>query len=121
RLVQMSLGLLRAEIWQPSAARSLERVTARLVDDPRLREPVAIAYSRFVVTGADGHRLHEELIQAGGEISGGKLERLGVNALKEKLELPRGGPVSAVTEERLLALYEQIAPSLSQAVDARTK
>ncbi len=121
RLVQMSLGLLRAEIWQPSAARSLERVTARLVDDPRLREPVAVAYSRLVVTGADGHRLHEELIQAGGEISGGKLERLGVNALKEKLELPRGGPASPATQERLLALYEQIAPSLSQAVDARAK
>ena len=121
RLVQMSLGLLRAEIWQPSAARSLERVTARLVDDPRLREPVAIAYARFVVTGADGHRLHEELIHAGGEISAGKLERLGVNALKEKLELPRGGPVSAATQERLLALYEQIALSLSQAVDARAK
>jgi superfamily II DNA or RNA helicase len=121
RLVQMSLGLLRAEIWQPSGARSLERVTARIVDDPRLREPVAIAYSRFVVTGADGHRLHEELIHTGGEISGGKLERLGVNALKEKLELPRGGPVSAATQERLLTLYEQIAPSLSQAVDARAK
>ena len=121
RLVQMSLGLLRAEIWQPSSARTLQRVTARLVDDPRLREPIAIAYARLVVTGADGHRLHEELIQAGGMLTAGKLERLGVNALRDKLELAGGGPVSAATGERLLAMYPRIAPSLGLAVDARAK
>jgi hypothetical protein len=45
----------------------------------------------------------------------------GVNALKERLELPRGGPLSATTQERLLALYEQITQSLRQAVDPRAK
>jgi superfamily II DNA or RNA helicase len=120
-LVQMSLALLRAEVWQPAEARSLERVTARIVDDPRLRDPVAVAYARLVVTGADGHRLHEEVIQAGGTVSEGKLDRLGVNALKEALEYSADGEVSQATTDRLLALYPTLAPALSQAIDARAR
>lgn len=120
-LVQMSLALLRAEVWQPAEARSLERVTARIVDDPRLRDPIAVAYARLVVTGADGHRLHEEVIQAGGTVSEGKLDRLGVNALKEALEYAADGEVSEATAERLLSLYPKLAAGLSQAIDARAR
>jgi hypothetical protein len=117
----MSLALLRAEVWQPTEARSLERVTARVVDDPRLRDPVVIAFARLVVTGADGHRLHEELLQAGGAIRNGKLERLGVNALTEALEHPTAGAVAESTADRLLTLYLSLSTSLSQAIDARVK
>jgi superfamily II DNA or RNA helicase len=121
-LVQMSLALLRAEVWQPTDAKSLERVTARLVDDPRLREPVAVAHARLVVTGADGHRLHEELMQAGGVIREGKLERLGVNALKEALAYASDArPVSEATANRLLGLYAKLAPALTSAVEARAR
>lgn len=120
-VVQMSLSLLRAEIWQPADARTLQRVTARVVDTPRMRDPVAVAYARLVVTGAGGHRLHEEVIQAGGTISEGKLKRLGVNALKEALGWPADGAVSDATRERLLALYPRLAPALSQAIDARAR
>lgn len=121
-LVQMSLALLRAEIWQPAEARSLERVTARVVDDPRLRDPVAVAYARLVVTGADGHRLHEELLQAGGVIREGKLDRLGVNALREVLSYDlTDRAVSAQTAERLIALYPKLAPALTSAVEARAR
>jgi superfamily II DNA or RNA helicase len=121
-LVQMSLALLRAEVWQPVDARGLQRVTARIVDDPRLRDPVAVAYARFVVTGADGHRLHEEVVQAGGDIREGKLERLGVNALKEAMSYDGSDePVSEPTAARLLELYPKIVPSLATAIDARAR
>ena len=33
-------------------------------------EPVVVAHARLVITGSDGHRLHEEVIQAGGRIAG---------------------------------------------------
>lgn len=121
RLVQMSLALLRAEVWQPTEARTLERVTARSVDDPRLRDPVAVAYARLVVTGADGHRLHEELLQAGGVVREGRLERLGVNALKEVLDYPQRGAVSTATADRLLALYPELETPLGQAIEARAR
>jgi len=121
RLVQMSLALLRAEVWQPVEARGLARVTARLVEDPRLRDPLAVVYARLVVTGADGHRLHEEVIQAGGFVKEGRLERLGVNALRDALAAPEVGAVSAEIEKRLLDLHSELAPALSAALEARTK
>jgi superfamily II DNA or RNA helicase len=120
-IVQMSLALLRAEVWQPTDARSLERVTAKVVDDPRLRDPVAVAYARLVLTGSDGHRLHEEVIQAGGAVTEGSLDRLGVNAVKEALAYPTDGAVSDTTRERLLALYPKLSSSLLQAIDARAR
>ena len=43
----------------------LERAASLVVDDPKLTEPVLAAYSRLVLVGADGQRLHEELFAAG--------------------------------------------------------
>ena len=121
RLVQMSLALLRAEIWRSGEGGSLDRVTARVVNDPRLREPVVVVHARLVVTGAGGHRLHEELVQAGGLITGGKLQRLGVGALEEYAKLPRGSSVRAATARRFLDLYGGLKSALLAAVDARAK
>jgi SNF2 family DNA or RNA helicase len=121
RLVQMSLALLRAEVWQPEGIGGLARVTARLVDDPRLHDPLAVVYARLVVTGADGHRLHEELIQAGGFVKESRLERLRVKALTDALAAPEVDSVSASMEKRLLAVHAELKPSLFSVLDARTK
>jgi superfamily II DNA or RNA helicase len=123
RLVQMSLRLLRAAVWQPASngRGGLERATVRLVDDPRVREPVACVHARLVVTGGDGHRLHEELIQAGGVVSGGRLERLGVNALRDVLALQSLGPTSDDVRQRLAELHPQLEEQLISALDARAK
>jgi superfamily II DNA or RNA helicase len=121
RLVQMSLRLLRAEIWQKSATRSLQRVTARLVDDPRMRDPLAVVYGRLVVTGGAGHRLHEEVVQAGGWVRAGRLEHLGVNVLREALERPAHGRASDPMGERLVALHGELSDSLHGALEARAR
>jgi hypothetical protein len=121
RLVQMSLRLLRAEVWEADQTRRLQRVTARRVTDPRVRNPLAVVYARIVVTGASGHRLHEEIIQAGGYVREGKLERVGVNALTEALELPVDGTVSAQMSERLLAVHTTICNPLLSALEARAR
>jgi len=119
RLVQMSLRLLRAEVWAEDETRGLERVTARLVDDVRLQHPIAVVYARVVVTGADGHRLHEEIIQAGGPVRERQLERLGVGALRDALERPADEPVSKQVEQRLLELHPDLLEPLERALDAR--
>ena len=121
RLVQMSLRLLRAEVWQAPTARRLQRVTARLVEDPRFRDPLAVVHGRLVVTGADGHRLHEEIIQAGGWVREARLERLGVNALRDALDRPTGEPVSERMATRLLRLHADLARPLLSALDARAR
>ena len=70
RLVQMCLRLLRAELWSDATAagdqRLLSRVTARIVPGDILRTPAVAGHIRVVVTGAEGTRLHEEVVVAGG-------------------------------------------------------
>jgi hypothetical protein len=92
-----------------------------MVDDPRVHEPVLCGHARLVVTGAEGHRVHEELIQAGGFIRDGRLERLGVTALREVMQLPSVGEPRTEIEQRLLALHASLEAPLRAALDARTK
>ncbi|NMN97832.1 DISARM system SNF2-like helicase DrmD [Antrihabitans stalactiti] len=63
-LVAMSTRLLRAAVSNDQVG--LRRVTAVVSDDPELEDVLVGAYSRFVLVGADGLRLHEEVLYAGG-------------------------------------------------------
>ena len=50
RLVQMSLRLLRAEVWSPEGRKKkLNRVTARVVPDSALQHLAVVAHARLVV------------------------------------------------------------------------
>ncbi|GAA0338492.1 DISARM system SNF2-like helicase DrmD [Actinoallomurus spadix] len=63
-LVAMSTRLLRAAVSNDEIG--LHRVAAVISDDPELETVLVGAYSRFVLVGADGVRLHEEVLHAGG-------------------------------------------------------
>ena len=80
RLVTQSLRLLRAEVWATGANQSLARVTARtvppLADVLEAGDVGVVCHARLVITGADGHRLHEELVVAGGRLRGGRFARI---------------------------------------------
>src|SRR5690606_16968585 len=78
-LVQMSLRLLRAEVWARDDMKKLHRVTVRAVPDDILPSPAVVVLSRLVVTGGNHHRLHEELTEAGGYLRDdgfGRVERV---------------------------------------------
>ena len=115
----MALRLLRAEVFRPGGSASLARVTATVSSDPRLREPLAVAYARLVVTGAEGHRLHEEIIQAGGEVKQGRLERLLVTPLAQALDYPTDGPVDEPMQTQVVDLHGQLVDDLDAALRAR--
>jgi len=126
RLVQMSLRLLRAEVWSPASRKGLHRITARVVPDSALSAPAAIAFARLVVIGGDQNRLHEEIIFAGGLLKEGKLERFNVTQARAALEAAAGAlyvnkVVSHSMQERLLALYPQLVNRLMSALEARRK
>lgn len=126
RLVQMSLRLLRAEVWSPTSRKGLHRITARVVPDTALSAPATIAFARLVVIGGDQNRLHEEIISAGGLLKSGKLERFNVTQARAALEAAAGAQiankeVSQAMQGRLLALYPQIINSLESALEARRK
>lgn len=119
RLVQMSLRLLRAEVWSHRERPALHRVTARLVPDHVLREPVVIAHARLVVIGGNSHRLHEELVSAGGEIRQGRFRRLNVGQVQATLDAALPGEPSLEAKKRLAALWPALLPSLQRSLEAR--
>ncbi|MBB5329436.1 DISARM system SNF2-like helicase DrmD [Tunturiibacter gelidoferens] len=120
RLVQMCLRLLRAEIWSlGTQAKHLSRVSACVVDDSALSHPVVIAHGRIVVLGGDNHRLHEEIIAAGGALIEGRFSRLNVSETKAALAAATDTPVPAAIEARFQALWPKQHDALLASLEAR--
>ena len=119
RLVQMCLRLLRAEIWAHGGSRKLNRVAVRMVPDSALDFPAMIAHGRLVVLGGDNHRVHEEVIMAGGLIKEGRLTRMNVGETKAALDAATDDQAPEAVENRLLELWPKLEPALMVALDAR--
>jgi hypothetical protein len=116
RLVAQSLRLLRAEIWSSGSDVRLGRVCARIAD---VGDPAVIAHARLVVTGGDGHRLHEEVIEAGGRISRGRFARYNVGQVRGALAVARPDEAGAAVKAELVEIWDSIAGPLYDAVEAR--
>ena len=120
RLVQMCLRLLRAEIWSlGNQAKHLSRVSACIVDDAALQHPVVIAHGRIVVLGGDNHRLHEEIIAAGGSLMEGRFRRLNVGETQAALQAATNIPAPSLIESRFQALWPKHREPLLAALEAR--
>lgn len=121
KLVQMSLRLLREEIWKLDDVKKLHRVAVKRV--PELENPAVLVWSRLVITGGDHHRLHEELTLSGGELKHDSFRRFSTQKELEKLladaisedDVPEH--VFAVLKERFVSSEN----SIMAAVEARSK
>ena len=120
RLVQMCLRLLRAEVWTVEGRKKMHRIEARVVPDTVLAHPAVIAHGRLVVIGGDSHRLHEEIIAAGGHIKEGRFNRMNVGQVSEALRSASDEEPSDEVKERLLELWDSLSSSLQQSLVART-
>lgn len=120
-LVDMSARLLRAAVW--SRHTGLHRVTAVVSDDPAVESTLAGAYSRFVLVGRDGIRLHEEILYAGGWVRpDGAFRRLdSLTALSGILDraLTQGTPAAPVIQARLAQQWQKAQSGLLTAIDHR--
>lgn len=122
RLVQMSLRLLRAEVWSVEGRKRMHRITARLVPDTALQHLAMVAHARLVVIGGDCHRLHEEIITAGGQIREGRFSRFGsIKEMQDALAAATDEEPSADIHEKLKSLWPKNSDSLRQALEARTR
>jgi hypothetical protein len=119
RLVQMCLRLLRAEVWSMENRKGLKRITARLVPDHILQAPAMIAHARLVVIGGDCHRLHEEIISAGGVFKEGRLTKMNVGQVKDALAAGKIEQPIEQVKGKLLELWPKHAPLLAQFLEAR--
>ena len=87
-----------------------------------LDTPAVVAHARLVVIGGDSHRLHEEVIAAGGFIREGRWGgRLNVGQVEAALAGATGEEPSERVRARLLELYPALASSLASALEARMK
>jgi superfamily II DNA or RNA helicase len=120
-LVAQSMRLLRSRIWAGTGAGDLSRVTARLVDDAHLGELVVAVHARLVVTGRGGHRLHEEVIAAGGRLAAGRFSRegYGVGELARVLAAASDEAAPPHVREALTGAWEAIVDQLLAALRAR--
>ncbi|ACY98106.1 DISARM system SNF2-like helicase DrmD [Thermomonospora curvata] len=122
-LVAMSTRLLRAAVSNDQL--DLARVTAVVSDDPELETTLLAAYSRFVLVGADGVRLHEEVLHAGGWApEGGRFRRWeSVQRLGDLLDraLTHGTPATPRIQARLAERFEALRPGLEAAIRWRAE
>ena len=121
RLVQMCLRLLRAEVWSVKGRKRLHRITARLVPNHILNLPVVVAHARLVVIGGESHRLHEEIITAGGMLKEGRFTRLNVGEVEKLVAAATDDEAFEPMQKHLLELWDKIAPALAQSLEARMK
>ncbi len=121
RLVQQSMRLLRAEIWATDAAARLARVTARVARGNPVSTPLVIAHGRLVVTGADGHRLHEEIITAGGALKDGRFGRLGVGEIEAALQDATEASPEPETYRELVSSWDRYRDGLFAALERRAR
>jgi superfamily II DNA or RNA helicase len=122
-LVAMSTRLLRAAMW--SRETGLHRVAAVVSDHPDLTEPVVAAYARYVLVGADGLRLHEEILYAGGWLRPdgrfARVESLSTLDAILRTALEHGTPAGPRQQERFLHAWPRVRDRLDAALRARVR
>lgn len=121
-LVQMSLRLLRAEIWARDDVKKIHRVSARSLPDGQLDGPAVIVVSRLVITGGSHHRLHEELTEAGGYLRDTGFRREDrVTEVRRWLQDSVPAVLPDTTFAALRTRFDKHRDSVLGAVDARSK
>jgi superfamily II DNA or RNA helicase len=121
RLVRSCLHLLRSEIWSSGPRAKLRRVTARTIPRQVLDEPAVVAWARLVIVGESRHRLHEELVTAGGLLSVNGFSRLNVSRLREILTASRAELPPEADCLPLLGRWAHLRDPLLASLEARKK
>lgn len=122
RLVQMSLRLLRAEIWARDDVKKLHRVTVCSLPEGQIEGPAVVVTSRLVVTGGNHHRLHEELTEAGGYLRDAGFRREErVTEIRRWLEESQPATLSDTTFDALRTRFDKQRDAVLATVEARSK
>lgn len=122
RLVQMSLRLLRAEVWARDDVKKLNRVTVRTLPDAKLDAPAVLVVSRLVLTGGNHHRLHEELTEAGGYLRDAGFKREdGITKLRDWLDSSAPGTIDDSLFDALRTRFTKNTEAVLSAVTTRSR
>ena len=121
KLVQISLRLLREEIWSLDDVKKLNRIAIRSA--PNLQIPAVLVWQRIVITGGDHRRLHEELTNAGGELRPDSFRRFRTRTEIDQL-LESSIPQDHISDAKFAILkqcFEANEANILSAIDSRSK
>jgi superfamily II DNA or RNA helicase len=122
RLVQMSLRLLRAEVWALDHVKRINRVSVKSLPDEVLAEPAVVILSRLVITGGGHHRLHEELTETGGFLRDSGFRReVGVNEVRKWIEHAELSEISGTDFTTMTEKFEKFDEAILKAIKARSR
>jgi len=85
-----------------------------LEERPRIED----AHARLVVIGGDTHRLHEEIITAGGFVKEGRFSRMNVGQISDTLAGATDEVPSKGVCQRFLDIWDTLSLSLQQSLEA---
>jgi hypothetical protein len=130
RLVDQAQRLLRSAVWgEQTAMARVSGVSAALPDDLRPDELLITVLSRFVLIGADGTRLHEEVLLAARAVPPtGRSRRLEVEerrfeelrqAVETALDPDTCRPADPIASRRLTEIWPELQGLLGGDVQAR--
>jgi len=109
----------RGDLELAATTKHLSRVSACIVEDSALSNPVVIAHGRIVVLGGDNHRIHEEIIIAGGAFIEGRFQRLNVGETKSAFAAATSIAAPEPIQIRLQALWSKNDEAVMAALEAR--
>jgi hypothetical protein len=90
-----------------------------MVPDNVLRTPAAIIHGRLLVLGGDNHRIHEEIIVAGGQVKEGRFSRMNVGETQSALAAATDEQAPGHVQDVLKTLWKKLEDPLLQALEAR--
>ncbi len=121
-LVQMSLRVLRAEVWARDDVKKLHRVSVRALPDSELEGPAVAVVSRLVITGGNHHRIHEELTESGGYIRDTSFRREDrVTTVRAWIDASTPATVPDSLFDALRNRFEKNTDAVLRTVEARSK
>lgn len=121
-LVQMSLRVLRAEVWARDDVKKLYRVSVRALPDSDLDTPAVAVVSRLVITGGNHHRIHEELTGSGGYLRDASFRREErVTTVRVWLDASTPTNIPDSLFDALRTRFEKHTDAVLKTVEARSK
>jgi superfamily II DNA or RNA helicase len=115
-LVLRATRLLRAQVWAIGSHHEISRVAACMADVEQL---TLVAHARVVITGADGSRLHEEVVAAAGRWNSGRLARLNVGDTAKAVAAFTERPAPDHVTDMLAGQWDRMRGLLEAALEAR--
>ena len=124
-LVAHATALLRSQVWTTTTQDELQRVTSRYYDPGAvdgdydwIGDLTVVAHARVLITGADGNRLHEQVVARAARFRDKRWAQLDADLHADRLWAARL-PESAPADDVLHAQWGKVAEDLVTSLERR--